>query len=191
MSRTQASDFLKTLGIEEPTEEQITNYLNAVNGAIKTEKDRADKLKADAAMVDDLKAQIEAMNNQNLTDVEKANKETEKANIQIAELEKQIKQMQTKTKLAELGITGETADSFFNEDGSLNFDILGQIISEREKNASSLKEKELLKKTPNPEGGNNPSGDEKTEAEKVAINIGKMMADSNKESADILSQYTS
>ena len=143
MTRTQASDFLKTLGIEEPTDEQITNYLNSVNGAVKSEKDRADKLKADASLVDDLKAQLEALNNQNLSDVEKANKATEQANTEIAKLQKQIKEMQTKTKLAELGITGEIADAFFGEDGSLNFDVLGQIISDREKSAMSLKEKEL------------------------------------------------
>lgn len=187
MTRTQASDFLKTLGIEEPTDEQITNYLNSVNGAVKSEKDRADKLKADASLVDDLKAQLEALNNQNLTDVEKANKETEKANAQIADLQKQIKAMQTKTKLAELGITGDIADSFFGEDGSLNFDVLGQVISDREKQAYSLKEKEILAKTPNPDGAKKQ--DEKTEAENIALSLGKQMANSNSETEGILSQY--
>lgn len=187
MTRTQASDFLKTLGIEEPTDEQISNYLNSVNGAVKSEKDRADKLKADASMVDDLKAQLEALNNQNLSDVEKANKETEKANAQIAELQKEIKAMQTRTKLAELGIIGETADALFGVDGSMNFDVLGQIISDREKNASALKEKEILAKTPNPEGGKKQ--DEKTEAENIAISLGKEMANSNSNTEGILSQY--
>lgn len=188
MTRTQASDFLKTLGIEEPTDEQITNYLNSVNGAVKSEKDRADKLKADASLVDDLKAQLEALNNQNLTDVEKANKATEQANTEIAKLQKQIKEMQTKTKLAELGITGEVADAFFGEDGSLNFDVLGQIISDREKSAMSLKEKEILAKTPNPDGAKKQ--DEKSEAEKLAMTLGKEMAGTNQTTTDILSQYT-
>lgn len=187
MTRTQASEFLKTLGIEEPTDEQISNYLNSVNGAVKSEKDRADKLKADASLVDDLKAQLDALNSQNLTDVEKANKETEKANAQIADLQKQIKAMQTKTKLAELGITGDTASALFGEDGSMNFDVLGQIITDREKSAMSLKEKEILAKTPNPDGAKKQ--DEKSEAENIALAIGKEMASSNKSSSDILSQY--
>lgn len=188
MNRVQATEFLKTLGIEEPSDEQVTNYLNSLNGAIKSEKDRADKLKADASLVDDLKAQIEALNNQNLTDTEKAQKETEKANLQIAELQKQIKAMETKTKLAELGITGDTATALFGEDGSINFETLGQIISERETKASSLKEQELMKKNPTPQGGNNGQG-EKSDAEKLAESFGKTEAESNKVANDILASY--
>lgn len=67
--------------------------------------------------------------------------------------------MQRKNELANLGIVGETADKLFNEDGSVDFLVLGQIISERETTAKSLKEKELLDKTPNPEGSDKKEKD--------------------------------
>lgn len=189
MTREQCKQFIaQTFGIEEPTDEMITSYLNNVNGAIKSEKDKADKLKADADLAKELQAQLDEINAKSLTDVEKANKETEKANAQIAELQKQVKQMETMNKLANLGITGEQATTLFAEDGGLNFDVLGKIISDREAQASSLKEKEILAKTPNPQGGH--TGKEKSEAEVFAENIGKQIAGINKASNDILAQYT-
>lgn len=158
MNRLQAEANLKAIGIEEPTDEQITNYLNQLNGETKREKDRADKLKADSEKVAELQAQLDALNNQNLSDIEKANKATEQANAQIADLQKQLLKMQTMKALADKGIIGEDAENFFNEDGSVNFDTLGKIISERETKASAEKEKEILNNTPNPQGngdGNN------------------------------------
>lgn len=189
MTREQCKQFIaQTFGIEEPTDEMITSYLNNVNGAIKTEKDKADKLKADADLAKELQAQLDAINEKSLTDVEKANKETEKANLQIAELQKQVKQMETMNKLANLGIVGEQATKLFSSEGAIDFDVLGQIISDREAQASSLKEKEILAKTPNPQGGH--TGKEKSEAEVFAESIGKTMAGINKASNDILAQYT-
>lgn len=191
MTREQVKQFItQTFGIdsENVTDEMITSYLNNLNGAIKSEKDRADKLKADSDLAKELQAQLDAINEKSLSDVEKANKETEKANAQIADLQKQVKQMETMNKLANLGITGEQATTLFAEDGGLNFDVLGQIISDREAQASSLKEKEILASVPNPQGGH--TGKEKSEAEAFAENIGKTMAGINKASNDILAQYT-
>lgn len=191
MTRENGKQNLIALGIEAPTDEQITNYLNQVCGETRREKERADKYKADSDENAELKKQLEDIANANLTEVEKANKETEKANGLIADLQKQIKAMETKTSLAELGIVGEQAEKLINADGIVDFAVLGQIISERETKASSLKEKELLQNTPNPEGGNTNSGkDEKSEAEKIAETIGKSMAESNKFANDVLSQYT-
>lgn len=188
MTREQCKQFISTtFGVEEPTDEMITAYLNNVNGAIKSEKDRADKLKADASLVAELQAQLEEMKNKDLSEVEKANKETEKANSQIADLMKQIKTMETKTKLAELGIVGESAEKLFSEDGAIDFSVLGQIITDRETKASVAKEKEILESTPNPAGKGGK--EEKSEAETFAENIGKSLAGVNKASTDILSQY--
>lgn len=192
MTREQTKQFISsTFGIESEnvTDEMITSYLNNVNGAIKAEKDRADALKNEAERAKDLQSQLDAINAEKMSDVEKANAETEKANNQIAVLQKQIKAMETKTKLAEHGITGEQAEKFFNENGEVNFDVLGQIISEREKNASALKEKELLKGTPNFEGGIEPP--KESEAESFAKTIGQKQASENKVTSDVLSHYTS
>lgn len=192
MTREQCKQFIsQTFGIEPDnvTDEQITAYLNNVNGAIKAEKDRADALKTEAEKAKSLQAQIDAIEAEKMTDIEKANKATEMANSQIADLQGQIKKMETKAKLAELGITGDQADKFFGESGEINFEVLGQVISEREKKASELKEKEYLDKMPTPRGGKG-SEDQKTEAERFAENYGKSVAESNKVASDVLSHYT-
>lgn len=189
MTREQVKQFIKTtFGIEEPTDEMVSAYLNNVNGAIKIEKDKADLLKADAEKAKELQEKLDAIEAEKLSDIDKANKATEKANTEIADLKKQIKSMETRTKLAELGIVGEQADKFFAETGEINFDVLKEVISEREKQASAQKEKELFDKTPNPNGGSG-GGDQKTEAEKFAESYGQTSANSNKVTSDVISHY--
>lgn len=153
MTREQAKKNLVAFGIEEPTEEQVTNYLNQINSETQKEKDRADGLKAKADKSDELQRELDRINEQNLSDIEKANKATEVANNRVFELEKTIKGMQTKTSLAEIGIVGELADKLINEDGSIDFATLGQIISDRESAAATAKEQELAKSATNPGGG--------------------------------------
>ena len=190
MTREQVKQFIKTtFGIEEPTDEMVSAYLNNVNGAIKVEKDKADLLKEEAEKAKALQAELDAINAEKMSDIEKANAETEKANKQIAELQKQVSDMKVRNKLAEMGITGEQADKFFDKDGQIDFDNLGQIISEREKNASALKEKELLDKTPNPSGSVGGSTPEKSEAEKFAESYAKNLSANNKSSNDALASY--
>ena len=189
MTREQAQANLKAIGIDEPTKEQIDNYLNQLNGETKREKDRADKYKSDADKMVELQKQLDEIQNKNLSDIEKAQAENVKANEQIAQLQKDIRSMENKAKLAELGIIGEQAQTLIGDDGSLDFNILGQIITEREEKASALKEKEILESTPDPR--QNPDGGiKKTEADVIAETIGKTFAESNKVATDILSQYT-
>lgn len=190
MNREQATANLKSIGIEEPTQEQITNYLNQVNGETKREKDRADKYKADAELTAQLQAKIDEINNANLSELEKANLQTETANKKIAELEKDIKIMNLKTSLAENGIVGEDADNIVNglSAGTLDANALGSLISKKVELAVAEKEKEFLLNTPNPNGGTgNP--DEKTDAEKLAEKIGGAIGGDNKVSTDVVSKY--
>ena len=189
MTREQAQANLKAIGIDEPTKEQIDNYLNQLNGETKREKDRADKYKSDADKMVELQKQLDEIQNKNLSDIEKAQAENVKANEQIAQLQKDIRSMENKAKLAELGIIGEQAQTLIGDDGSLDFNILGQIITEREQKASALKEKEILENTPDPRQ-HQDDGIKKTEADVIAETIGKTFAESNKVATDILSQYT-
>ena len=190
MTREDAKKNLVACGILEPTDEQITSYLNQVNGAIKSEKDRADKYKTEADKVSELQKQLEEINNKGLSDVEKANKETEKANLRIAELEKSIKTMQTQKQLAELGIVGESADKFFDSEGNVDFSVLGQILSETKKNAATEKEKELAGNAGNPGGqGGASNTPEKTDAVKFAEGYAKRVAESNKAQSDAMASY--
>ncbi len=191
MTREQAKALLVTLGIETPSEDQITNYLNSVNKEVKSEKDRAEKYKAEADKTADLQKQLDEINNKGLSDVEKANKATEDALKKVAELEKNIKTMQTQKELATLGITGEDADKFFNEDGSLNFATLGQVLTNREKAAAIAKEKELAGNAGNPggNGGNGGNEPQKTAAEAYAENYAKSVAENSKAANDALASY--
>ena len=190
MTREMAKGVLVSLGIETPTDEQVTNYLNSVNKEIKTEKDRADKYKAESEKVGELQKQLEEINNKGLSDVEKANKATEQANARIAELEKSLKQMTIQNKLSELGISGDDASNLFSENGELNFETLGQILTNREKAAATAKEKELAGNAGNPGGqGGASSTPEKTDAEKFAESYAKRVADSDKATTDALASY--
>ena len=165
MTREQSKQFLTSLGIENVTEEMITNHLNQINSAIKSEKDRAEKFRTEAEKVTDLQKQLDEINSKGLSEVERANKATEDALKKVAELEKNIKTMQTQKQLAELGIVGESADKFFDSEGNVDFSVLGQILSETKKNAATEKEKELAGNAGNPggQGGSNGGDEEKSE----------------------------
>jgi hypothetical protein len=189
MTREESKQFLESLGVENVTEEMITNHLNQVNSAIKSEKDRAEKYRAEAEKVADLQKQLDEINSKGLTDVEKANKATEDALKKVAELEKNIKTMQTQKELATLGITGEVADNMFNEDGSLNFATLGQVLTEREKAAATAKEAELAGKAGNPGGSNGGGEPEKSAAETYAEGYAKRMTEGGKAQGDAMASY--
>ena len=192
MTREQCKAKLVAMGIAEPTEDQITAMLNTISGEVKVEKDRADRLGKEAEKVSELQKQLDEINNKGLSEVEKANKATEAAMKRVSELEKNINAMQRQKQLAELGITGEQADKFFDADGNLDFSVLGQILSDTKAKAAADKEAELAGKAGNPgEGGNggNGDGDEKTVAETYAESYAKNVAASNKATNDALASY--
>ncbi len=148
---------LIAMGIsEEDADKVMADYGSAVQRA----NARAEQYKTDAQRAADLQSELDRINEQNLSDIEKANKATETANNRVAELEKQMKAMQTKASLAELGIVGEQAEKLISVDGAVDFSVLGQIISDRETRAAAKKEEDLLDNTHNPGGGtgNNPDG---------------------------------
>ena len=170
MTRQEAKQNLINLGIEEPSDEAVTNYLNQVNGVAQKEKDRADAYKKDADKVKELTAKIQEMEDAKLSDIDKANRATEQANAQLEELKSQMKRMETMKALADKGITGEDAENLIHEDGSIDFETLGKIISQREEAAKVAKEQEIAKNSTNPNGGssNDNGKDDKPEDVKMA-----------------------
>lgn len=186
MTREQARKNLETIGIENPTDEQITNYLNQVQGETRFERDRADKLKEKASKADELQQQIDEMNSANQSDNEKLQTALDKANAQIASLQKDIARTKLLNNLASKGITGEDAEKLVSEDGALDIEILGKIISDRETSAAANKEKELLNGTPNPNGGKGGSDDGKTSAEKM---VEKLFPKQEQGNNSIVNQY--
>ena len=180
MSREQAKQKLVSLGISEPTEDQITDFLNTIGAETKKEKDRADGLKAKADRADELQTQLDEINNQNLSDLEKANN-------RIAELEKaQAIATLKNTVVEKFKVTSEQANQIVKEDGTLDYDVLGQIISDKEAAAATAKEQEIANNATNPGGGGaGGAGKEKSKAEQIATNLfgGK------KQDNDVLSHY--
>lgn len=160
---------LIAMGIsEEDADKVMADYGSAVQRA----NAKAEQYKTDARRAADLQAELDRINEEKLSDIEKANKATETANNRVAELEKQVKSMQTKASLAELGIVGEQAEKLINADGAVDFAVLGQIISDRETRAAAKKEEDLLDNTHNPGGSakGNPE-DDKPEDVKNAESI--------------------
>ena len=191
MTRKEAEQNLIGFGIAEPTDEQITNYLNQIGAETKSYKDKLASVGGKDDRIAELEKELEKLNKQNMSDLELANAERDKALSSVANLEKQIEQMITKTELAKLGITGDVADTLVSGNGKLDFATLGQIISDREKNAVSEYEKKALENTPNPSGSKGKDEPQKTEAEQIAENLGKVASASSKDSEAIIASYKS
>ena len=163
MTREQAKQNLIAIGVAEPTDEQVSNYLNQVNGETKKEKDRADGYKAKADTADDLQKQLDELQAGNLTELEKANKALDTANKQIAELQKNnaIRDLREKA-MTDFKVTAEQAKAIVKEDGSFDTAELGKIMSEKETAAAQAKEQEIANNTTNP-GGSSVGSDKGTE----------------------------
>lgn len=188
MTRQEAIDNLSLIGIENATDDQITKYLNQVHGETNKERERAEGYKKDAdkaaniskkandqnaalqSKIDELQGQLDEINARDMSDVDKAHKETEDARKEaqqaldkIAELEKEIARKDTLQSLADKGIVGEDASNLIKEDGTVDFETLGKIISDREAAAATAKEQEIARNASNPMGGSagEPPVDEK------------------------------
>ena len=191
MTRKEAEQNLIGFGIAEPTDEQITNYLNQIGAETKSYKDKLASVGGKDDRIAELEKELEKLNKQNMTELELERAEKDKALSSVANLEKQIEQMITKTELAKLGITGDVADTLVSGNGKLDFATLGQIISDREKNAVSEYEKKALENTPNPSGCKGKEEPQKPEAEQIAENLGKVASASSKDSEAIIASYKS
>lgn len=185
MTREQAKQKLTSLGIDEPSDEQVTKYLNTIGEEIKKEKDKAEDYKARAATAEELQRQLDELNSKNLTDIEKANAERDKALKSVEELNVKIKSMELKTGFAELGIIGENADKLIESLNNGRFDtaLLGQIIAEKNQFAVSEYEKKNLKDTPNPDG-NSANNSKNSAMEKLVKESAERATASNEKILD-------
>ena len=196
VTREQAKEQLKTLGVENPTDEQITTYLNNVNSEANKEKARADKYKADADKAKELEEKVAELENQNLTDAEKQQKENEALQKQIKDLTENNLKIEAKAILAKAGMDDESieallpgmiADTLENTQARANAYVTA--MNKSIENAIKSKEKDDLDGTGTPGGDNGGDGKEKTEAEKFAESYGKEAGEAAKASSDIISSY--
>ena len=196
MSREQAKKNLISFGIEEPTDEQITNYLNQVNGETKKEKDKADKYKSDAEKAAELQKKVDELEQQGMTDAEKATKALEDAQKQIAELRRSNVESEVKAILNKSGLSEENYSGFIAglvtddlEKSKAMAESLVKTMSANAENAVKQHDKDDLNNTGTPDGGKGDGEDEKSEAEKFAESYGKAVGEAAKAAESIVGSY--
>lgn len=161
---------LIAMGISEENADKImADYGSMVQKA----NAKAEQYKEKANKADELQTQLDELNSQNMTEVEKATKALESANQKIAELEKRdVIRTQRANAMEKFGLTAEQASKVVTDDGATDYEVLGQIFADSKKSAIAEYEKQKLDNTPNPggsTGGNN--GDDKPEDVKNAESI--------------------
>lgn len=195
MTRETAKANLEALGFTEVTDEQIKNYLNQLEGETNGLKTKLSKAEKDAQNVAELKKQLKALEDAKLTDEEKAAKDAKEKDDLVAQLQNQVKAMELRNQLADKGITGEDADKLITafNGGSLDVELLGNIISNRETEAARKKEQEIAKNSTNPGGGTaGGKGDDSDKGydEKVVNSvISSMTGSGEKSTTDIIGNY--
>ena len=167
MTREQAKKNLIALGITEPTEDQVSNYLNQFHGDVEppTPNPAPNPTPAQTPQPAPQPNQTQTPGNADLNEIEKLQK-------QIADLQKENVKKDIRAYAAEKGLTGEQTEKILGalqddlEVAKAAIDSMSQIISEK-------KELEIAKGSMNPGGGTGGTnkGDEKPEDVKNAESI--------------------
>lgn len=198
VTREQATEQLKAVGVENPTDEQITTYLNNVNAEAIKEKSKADKYKEDADKAKELEQQLTELQNQNLTDTEKAQKENEKLQQQIAELTSSNFRSEAKAILKGSGLEDTDIDALLPgmiagldkvEDVQARANAYVSAMNKVRDNAIKEHDKEVLDGTGTPGASGGNEDETKTEAEKFAETMVKENAAEAKGAEDIIGAY--
>lgn len=174
---------LIAMGISEENADKImADYGSTVQKA----NAKAEQYKEKANKADELQTQLDELNSQNMTELEKATTALEAANKQIAQLEKndEIRTQRAKA-MEKFGLTAEQASKVVTDDGATDYEVLGQIFADSKKTAIAEYEKQKLDDTPNPGGSTGGSGEEKTNAEKLV----EKYYNGQKQNNDVLSHY--
>lgn len=210
MTREQAKQVLIGFGIEEPSEEQVTKYLDSVESETKKVKEKNTSLKEKADKADDLQKELDDLKAQNMSEAERqeAERQKEKAENEkrISDLEKALAESNRKALSSEItsafanaGLSTETYASAIKAFSSMPADKSEDVMKEvktfvngiSEANKSTLDaakaawEKEALEKTPNPGGGKSGGEPEKkSEASEYAKAYSARMCPENKPADD-------
>ena len=183
MTREQAKQVLIGMGIEQPSDEQVSKYLDSVTGEVKKEKDKNASLQEKANKVADLEKELEELKQQNMTDAEKAELERQKEKAanekRISDLESALATSQREALtgkitsiFASAGMKGDAyagaikAFSNMNKEDALKeaqtfVDGISEVNKTTLDTAKAAWEKEILENTPNPGGGAGDSNETK------------------------------
>lgn len=207
MTREQAKQVLIGMGIEEPSDEQVSKYLDSVTGEVKKEKDKNTSIKEKADKAEALQKELDELKQQNMTDAEKAELERQKEKAanekRISDLESALATSQREALtgkitsiFASAGMKGDAyagaIKAFSNmdaEDALKEAQTFVDGISEVNKStldtAKAAWEKEALENTPNPGGGKSGGEPEKkSEASEYAKAYSAKMCPENKPADD-------
>lgn len=205
MTREQAKQVLIGMGIEEPSDEQVSKYLDSVTGEVKKEKDKNTSLKEKADKAEALQKELDELKQQNMTDAEKAELERQKEKAanekRISDLETALANSQKEALtgkitsiFASAGMKGDAytgaikAFSVLPAADALNEaqSFVDGISTENKtalETAKAAWEKEVLKNTPNPGGGT--KGGKKEEKSKAEEYFEKYLPSKETESKTI------
>lgn len=174
---------LIAMGISEENADKImADYGSTVQKA----NAKAEQYKEKANKADELQTQLDELNSQNMTELEKATTALEAANKQIAQLKKKdTVRTQRANAMEKFGITAEQASKVVTDDGATDYEVLGQIFADSKKTAIAEYEKQKLDDTPNPGGSTGGNEEEKTNAEKLV----EKYYSGQKQNNDVLSHY--
>lgn len=190
MTREEAKQNLVALGIEEPTDAQVTNYLNQFHNNRPTPAPNPNP----APKPEPQPTPAPAPNPQpNQNPAPQNDDEIEKLRKQIDALQKENIKKDIRAYAAEKGLTGEQAENVlagFQDNYDLAktaIDSMSQIIADKETAAAQAKEQEIANRSINPGGGNpGGKGEEKTNAEKI---VEKLYGGESKQEKSVLSYY--
>lgn len=197
MSREQAKQVLITFGIEEPTDDQITNYLNSVNGEVQKEKARSQTDKAELDRLKAIEEEYQKTKDANLTAEQKLQAALDAAELTKKEFAKKTNLLEVEKLLIGAGLTkedyAEYIDLLVSDNAETSTKLANGLVTTltKQKEATEKKVKaDLLNGTPPPDGDNGGNNTPKTEAEKVVENIVNTRAEANKTTQSALNYYT-
>lgn len=188
MTREEARQNLVALGIEEPTDAQVTNYLNQFHSNRNPNPNPPTPNPAPAPNPNPAPNPTPAPQ-----PTPAGGEELDGLRQQIAELQRENARKDIAAYAVSKGLAGDQVENILNAFGEnievakQAIDSISQIISDNRTAAAQEKEQELANKATNPGGGSGGGKDEKTTAVKMVEKIyGGKKADN-----DILSHYVS
>lgn len=190
-SKEQAKKHLISLGIAEPTEEQIASFLNTVNQEIKKTEEKTAANKEEIERLKAIEIEYETEKAKNMSAEERAKKleaamqkQTATAREKEVEFAKKISRLTVENILKEKGLNEEDYSGFI--DGLISEDeeesksramnlanVLSAKLETQKQTMNADFEKWKLENTPNPNG---VSGGGKSKANELAEKLAKEKA---------------
>ncbi len=190
MTREQAKQALIGMGVAEPSEEQVSKFLDSISAETKKEKDKNVSLKEKAEKAEALEKELEELKQQNMTEAEKAELERQKEKAanekRISDLESALATSQREALVGKItsifanaGMKGDAYAGAIKAFSNMNADdalkeaqtFVDGISAENKTALDTAKaawEKEALENTPNPGGGSGSKATVKSDAAEFA-----------------------